>query len=154
MTNDQSPTEQQDDTLGYALGEINANVNWLMNSVDRVDKNISEDRDKIAQWKSSLEEKVTLVLRCAKDLKTGARDLEIWKNSIEGRLHSQEAWKAQHSQIEDWKKDKEKRLGDLEAWKSSQSGAWNLVKYMGTGVFSAFITFLLTYFFLMNRPAQ
>jgi hypothetical protein len=147
MTNGQSPPDQPDDTISYALGEISANMTWLINSIDRVDKNISEDRDKIAQWKSLLEEKITLVLRCTKDLKTGARDLETWKSGIDNRLIAQENWKAQHSTIETWKTDKETRLAALEKWKAEQSGAQNLLKFAIAGLVGALATFFLTKLF-------
>jgi hypothetical protein len=147
MTNGQSPQDQEEDSIGYALGEISANMAWLINSINKVDRNISDDRDKIALWKSLLEEKVTLALRCTKDLKTGARDLENWKSNIDNRLIAQENWKAQHSTIENWKTDKENRLAAIEKWKSEQSGAQNLIKFAIAGLAGALATFLFTKLF-------
>lgn len=171
MANEQSQSDQQEDS-NFFLGEISSDLDWLSKAIDRLDRNISEDRDKIAQWKSSIEERVTLVLRCTKDLKAGERDLQNWKNDIDSRLKAQETWKAQHSQIETWKTDfetrlkaqetwkaqqdnietwktdKETRMKTLETWKDSQSGGLSLLKYLGTGVVGAIITFLLIYVIL------
>jgi hypothetical protein len=151
MPNDQSKPDHQKNP-DFLFGEISKEIELMSKAMERLDANISNDRNKIAEWKSSVDERVTLVWKCTKDLKSDGKELQNWKNDIDSRIKAQENWKAQHIQIEDWKKDKENRMIILETWKASQSGAQNLIKYAGTGVVSALLTFLLTYF-ILNRPA-
>lgn len=142
MTNNPIPPEQQDNGYSeFTIGQIATNIKWLISSIERHDTNIT----RLGDWKSDIDEKVTTVSRCVKDLKVDEKDLQDWKKDIDKRLKDQENWKAQHLQLETWKSETVDRIREIETWKNNQSGAWNLAKYIGaSSLVAALVTFILT----------
>lgn len=148
MANDKDRSDQQSSN-DYAIGELSANISWLINSIN----NTNEKIDRETEWKSSISEKFGQLSICAKDLKANEKELALWKNETDSRIKFLESWKAQHSEIEKWKSDKELRMAILEKWMASQSGAQNLVKtFLGAGVIAAILTLIATYLISSAKP--